>query len=243
MSVYRYEQIVVSGIDRDLRNEIAVFAEKIMGEEGPDYISSRFPKYKEILLARKKERISAIQYLHPFVSGNNYCCYLGPLLSTEGAFFSMFINWLKGIWPAEGIDEIYLAAEFYNPDLFLFFKTIFNSYSFPHAGAQLIPEKVLHITSLFTQHIDHIQELDPHNLSTACNGFSCSKATRHPELNEWLSSRNVKIGEGRAQLLVVSLPVAQKKQVIGELEFYMDHPEAIRQKKNEVLETFNVSIA
>lgn len=242
MGTYIYEQVTVAGIDHTLRNEIAAFSEKIMGEEGPSYTSDRFSIYKEILLARKEKQMAALQYLYPFVYNNNYCCYLGPLLSSRGAFFPMFIYWLKKAWPEEGAAEIYLAAEFQNPDLFLFFKTIFCSYSYPQAGSQVVPEKICLITSLFTEHIHHIHEFNIQNLSTVCNESGYTKTTKNPVLHHWLESRKVKINKGQAQMLIVCLPGAEKKQVIESLEFYLNHPAAIKQKKNELLESLNTTI-
>lgn len=209
-----FQKIILPEITVKQKETLIDFALSCCKRVSADYIRERLPIYKYVITASANGGLQAMQFIDAFRTDNNYY-YLGPLYSRNNAFLNLFVTWLQQEWQAG--QELYLAAEFEHPELFLFFKALFYKHSYPSIENETIPENIKSIVSAFAAGISHIIDFNSTNLSSRSYRSVYFHKPLHAVIEKWMQKRGIEPGK-RNQLLLVHLPKTERDHVLQELQ-------------------------
>jgi hypothetical protein len=216
----------LADIEESLRKEITAFIKLVSPSFPSACIVERFSIYDHVISSRKDGELSAVQFVNIFSSGKDQYTYLGSLFSRNAAFLQLFMSWLSGECRKFPASNIYLMAEFQNPELFLLYKSIFLHCSYPGIDEELVPGAVMEKCRIFSQHVSHIQGLNTLNLSTHSSSSVFTYKPKYAALMDWLGKRSIFPGRGDNQAMLVSLETGARPELLNMLdreEYSMSH--------------------
>lgn len=218
-------KIILADITANEQEPLILFCTSVCKTVSRAYIETRISRYDYAISYYTDNKLTAVQFVDQFTESVNTYFYLGPLFSVNTAFLPLFISWLQQEWKAGNTGETYLTAEFQNPELFLFFKVLFNDHSFPSLESNFIPEKIKEAALRYAKNISHITGLNPDNLSSLSQETLYTLKKRDGSLIKWMKSRGVYLQEHQNQLLVVCLPNALRTGILQELQLSLNKTE------------------
>jgi hypothetical protein len=209
-----FQLISLGAIEIHLKMEIAGFSRLVVPSLSNTYIEERFAIYDQVITSRRNGALTAVQFLNTFTRGKDRYVYLGSLFSRNAAFLPLFMSWLSDECHKFKDSNIYLLAEFQNPELFLLYKSIFHQYSYPCLEDEPIPGTARKTSELFSQHIPHIHGLDTRYLSTRSGKTLYTYKKKYGALMPWLEQRAIFPGRGDNQVLLVNLETGSRSEVL-----------------------------
>ena len=217
MNYYSYKIYKLPDIPESLKDEICRFVCSLCPAVEVGYIEERFLMYPEMIIMEKDGGLCAVQFLNKFSFNEKAYCYMDPLYSKGGAFFPLFIHFMNDMINAFPGYPIILSTEFENPALFLHFKTLFSTRSYPCLVQKATPVFVRNELAVFEKEIGHIKDLNPFNMSSSGKLSHCSGTKRPEVVIKWMENRSVKIRSGGNQVFIAFIENHEKKKVLSEL--------------------------
>lgn len=185
------------------RKEMLMLVQRVQ-PESKNYINSRIKRYHSVILAEDGHGLAAFQFIEQFEVNGDVFIYLGPLFSRGYAFMFLFLqyyNWLT----AKYKDRVFhLMAEVQNPEVLLFFKTLFWRITVPRVEEDHIPQKAAYIAKIYAERITHIGRIDETVLSTHSDQTLYKVSKGYEDVMNWLHSRGVHLEQGDSQMLLIS---------------------------------------
>lgn len=188
--------------------ELINFANKI-GTLLDGYLEERFSLYGHVIILKSNNQVGSFQFIEYLDENDEIYIYFGPLFSKMSRFLTLFLDFFrKSVGEVKG-KKIHLLAEIQNPEVFLVFKALFGSYSYPQINQKFVPDEVRRIAEFFSSKLSHMSRVNLDNLSTKSRESLYNTKPHLQEVNYWLLKRGIDLAKGDNVLLIVTVPNEQ----------------------------------
>ncbi len=226
------------------RQEIAdliTFAKKVSTVQ-ECYLYERFLMYGHVIILRRKGKVGCFQFIEYLYKDDEIYIYFGPLFSIRSRFLAMFLDFFQRL-VAKG-KKLHLLAEVQNPEVFLVFKALFGSYSYPHIHQTIIPSDVKRIVTFFASKLSHMGNVNLKNLSTISKVTLYSPKSQRNDVSNWLLKRGIDVAKGDNVLLTVTVPIEQseREKLLKQLDDGIVLTKNWKQGKQIILQQFQEGV-
>ncbi|MCX6130607.1 MAG: hypothetical protein NTX25_16300 [Proteobacteria bacterium] len=204
-----FKIVSLSELAPDLRIVLEKFLQTVCPMYEGHYAKRLRPGVYDAVIYTENEQqgIGTVLLVNKFIYNEQRYYYLGPLVSRQQDYWQLFPALLEALVHDKDPRPICFMTEAQNPFIALLFFYILDGLMSPGLKeATVNPSRQEAILSIFADHLDHIDSINPSNLSTRASSSMFRANHHYARLVTWFQNRGIDFSAHDSQIILLDLP-------------------------------------